>query len=68
MDRATFACAARVARSAVYLLMSCQKPWREPTAEQMANVKRWYEDIQPDEGMRKALISIHKSGLTGLLF
>ena len=51
-----------------YLLMSCQKPWREPTAEQMANVKRWYEDIQPDEGMRKALISIHKSGLTGLLF
>ena len=51
-----------------YLLMSCQKPWREPTAEQMANVTKWYEDIQPDEGMRKALISIHKSGLTGQQF
>ena len=51
-----------------YLLMSCQKPWHEPTSEQIANVKKWYEDIQPNEGMRKALISIHKSGLSGQQF
>ena len=51
-----------------YLLTSCQKLWREPTNEQMANVKKWYEDIQPNEGMRKALISIHKSGLSGQQF
>jgi phage/plasmid-associated DNA primase len=51
-----------------YLLMSCQKPWREPTAQQMANVKKWYTDIQPNEAMRKALLSIHKSGLSGQQF
>lgn len=51
-----------------YLLMSCQKPWRKPTTEQMANVKKWYADIQPDEAMRKALISVHKSGLCGQQF
>ena len=27
--------------------MSCQKPWRDPTAQQMANVQKWYADIQP---------------------
>ena len=51
-----------------YLLMSCQKPWREPTAQQMANVQKWYADIQPNEAMRKALLSIHKSGLSGQQF
>ena len=51
-----------------YLLMSCQKPWREPTAAEMANVQSWYSDIQPDEAMRNALISVHKSGLSGQQF
>ena len=51
-----------------YLLMSCQKAWHQPTNEQMANVERWYADIQPNESMRKALISIHKSGLSGQQF
>jgi hypothetical protein len=36
-----------------YLLMSCQKPWHEPTSEQIVNVKKWYEDIQPNEGVHK---------------
>ena len=48
-----------------YLLMSCQKPWRQPTNVEMANVEKWYRDIQPNEEMRKALVSIHKSGLSG---
>ena len=51
-----------------YLLMSCQKQWREPTAQQMAAVKKWYADIQPNQAMRKALLSIHKSGLSGQQF
>eukprot|EP00966_Prymnesium_polylepis_P177526 4111449-Prymnesium_polylepis.1 len=34
----------------------------------MANVEKWYKDIQPNESMRKALISIHKSGLSGQQF
>ena len=34
----------------------------------MANVQKWYAAIQPNEAMRKALLSIHKSGLSGQQF
>ena len=51
-----------------YLLMSCQKPWREPTAAEMAKVASWFESIFPDPELRRAYVSILKSGLSGKRF
>ena len=51
-----------------YLLMSCQKPWREPTAAEMDKVASWFESIFPDPELRRAYISILKSGLSGKRF
>jgi len=51
-----------------YLLMSCQKPWREPNAAEMAKVASWFESIFPDPELRRAYISILKSGTSGKRF
>ena len=51
-----------------FVLMTCQKPWREPSREEMEKVASWFESIFPDESLRKAYISILKSGLTGKRF
>ena len=51
-----------------YLLMSCEKPWRQPTNVELAKVASWFESIFPDQAMRKAYISILKSGLSGERF
>jgi hypothetical protein len=40
-----------------YQLMSCQTPWREPTAAEMAKVASWFESIFPDPELRRAYIS-----------
>ena len=51
-----------------YLLMSCQKPWREPTGAELATVASWFASVFPDLATRKAFISILKSGLSGERF
>ena len=51
-----------------YLLMSCKKPWREPTVAEIAKVASWFDAIFPDEAMRRAYISILKSGMSGERF
>ena len=51
-----------------YLHMSCQKPWREPTAAERAKVASWFGSIFPNTELRRAYISILKSGLTGKRF
>ena len=51
-----------------YLLMSCQKPWREPTTAEMTKVASWFESIFPDPDLRRAYISILKSGCSGKRF
>ena len=51
-----------------FILMSCQKPWRQPTHEERVKVRSWFEAIFPDEALRKAYISILKSGMTSERF
>ena len=49
-----------------YILTTCNKEWREPTQEQKTKIKELFESIFPNEDVRKAYISILRSGLTGI--
>ena len=49
-----------------YILTTCNKEWREPTQEHKNKIKELFESIFPNEDIRKAYISILRSGLTGI--
>ena len=51
-----------------FMKMSCQKPWVEPTAQEVEKVREWFVDIFPDPELRRAYTSILKSGLSGKRF
>ena len=48
--------------------MSCQRSWRDPTDDEKATVRRWFEEIQPCKRMRRGLLNIFKTGLSGKRF
>ncbi|NBO31788.1 MAG: hypothetical protein EBV05_09405 [Cyanobacteria bacterium WB6_1B_304] len=49
-----------------YILTTCNKEYKEPTQEHKNKIKELFESIFPDKDVRKAYISILRSGLTGI--